>query len=166
MEEGLFSRRFKKTRRWWLGLRKRPGYLQWITKTEKGGEGEGGGGQYHQSSIFWPIELNDLWSKKICRPKMMFDPVLHSSLDDLVLSVVGDDYEWKRQEIAPENNIDKHNFDCCVQRSIIPCCRGNLIHLRKENGPACQDPINIIVLTLIAIQFINLLRAQQFFFCL
>ena len=36
--------------------------------------------------FFWPIELNDLWSKKICQPKMIVVPVLHSSLiDDLVL---------------------------------------------------------------------------------
>ena len=96
--------------------------------------------------------------------RWLFDPVLHSSFDDLVLCVLGDDYEWKRQEIAPENNIGKHNLDCSIQRSIISCCRGNLIHLRNENGPSCQDPINIIVLTLIAIQFINLVRAQQFFF--
>ena len=31
------------------------------------------------------FELNDLWSKKICRPKMIvWSPVLHSYLDDLV----------------------------------------------------------------------------------
>ena len=31
------------------------------------------------------VELNDLWSKKICQPRWLFDLVPHSSLDDLVL---------------------------------------------------------------------------------
>ena len=74
-------------------------------------------------------------------------------------------YFWGRNAKCVINSaITNHQFDCSIQRSIVSCCRGNLIHLRKENGPACQDPINIIVLTLIAIQFINLVRAQQFFF--
>ena len=34
--------------------------------------------------IFWPIELNDLLSKTICDLRWLFDPVLLSSLDDLV----------------------------------------------------------------------------------
>ena len=36
--------------------------------------------------IFWPIELNDLWSKNICRPKIIvWSLVLHSSRDNLVV---------------------------------------------------------------------------------
>ena len=35
---------------------------------KRGGGGRGGGSII---KIFWPIELNDLWSKTICRPKMI-----------------------------------------------------------------------------------------------
>ena len=68
----------RKERRW-IGLKKHPVDLQWTTKIEKGGKGDS------IVKIFWSIELKDLWSKGICRPKLIVSsPVLHSSLDDLV----------------------------------------------------------------------------------
>ena len=51
----------------------------------KGGKGVGVG--HHN---FWSIVLDDLWSKKICKPRMIVSsPVLHSflSLDDPVSSI-------------------------------------------------------------------------------
>ena len=55
-----------------------------ITRQKIGGGGGAGGGVI---KMFWSIELNDLWSKKICRYTQddCWNPVLHSSLDDLVL---------------------------------------------------------------------------------
>ena len=48
--------------------------------------GKGVGVSHHN---FWSIVSDDLWSKKIWRPKMIvWLPVLHSCLDDLV------DYYW------------------------------------------------------------------------
>ena len=48
-----------------------------LLRSKKGGMEKGGGSIIR---IFLPIELNDLWSKKICRPKMIvWSPVLHSS---------------------------------------------------------------------------------------
>ena len=45
---------------------RRPPMNYWDSK--RGGWGRGGGSII---KIFWPIELNDLWSKKICRPKII-----------------------------------------------------------------------------------------------
>ena len=49
----------------------------------KNGWGWGRGGSIIKT--FWPIALNDLWSKKIFRSVMIvWSPVLHSSLNDLL----------------------------------------------------------------------------------
>ena len=55
-------------KRWWIGLRRHPGDLQWPTKIGKGGMGRW---RRDVFKIFWSIELNDLWSKKICWPKVI-----------------------------------------------------------------------------------------------
>ena len=56
----------KKTKSWWIGHRRHPDDLQW-TKIENGEWGREGS----NINIFWPTKFNDLWSKQICRPKII-----------------------------------------------------------------------------------------------